>query len=117
MQPNLEHVFHVCWDRSQLDLLADSKVERRHPGHQLDDVLAHVRRHLPQWEIKMEEVRRRREACLKEISRISQELVSALEKDLAQIESRIEELANSVGKILDEFQRVLSIPRVNRVKS
>ena len=84
---------------------------------QLNELLGRARNQVPALGIRLEELRQKGETYLKEISRISKDLMSALEEDLGRIEKRTEELTASVRKILDEFQALDGSINTNTLKS
>lgn len=84
---------------------------------QLDDVLVQIRDSLPQLEVKLDEIRKKGEVHLKEISRISRELVSAWEPDLEPLERRIEEISDAVRDIFEEIQGLAGMPGLETAQS
>lgn len=86
-------------------------------GKQLEDLLRQGRSHLPSLGFKLEELRRTLESYSREISRISRDLVSALEEDLEVIEKRTDELGAAVRKIFEELTAFDKTPGAGAIKS
>ncbi|MCX6641374.1 MAG: radical SAM protein [bacterium] len=79
--------------------------------NQLNEITTQVHTHLPKLELKtiavrFDELYKSGEIYLKEIGRISNELMAAPEDDLRQIMKRIEELRVAVAEILNEYQAI-----------
>jgi radical SAM superfamily enzyme YgiQ (UPF0313 family) len=71
---------------------------------QLEEGLERMKNSLPDLPAKAQEIRRQSEHILDEIRVMKSELMSALEKDLAIIEKRLEELMATARRLLDELQ-------------
>lgn len=80
--------------------------------NQLDDLWQNVQKRLPQLGTKLDELSKTRETYLREISRISRELVTALEDDQQILEKRTEELSKSIREIFEGLTRSQKIPNV-----